>query len=168
METINFNTSNTIAESKILTEITKVFLQYIVFYNYLKQHQQVYMNSIKELGGLFPELVAWETEITLAEQDERIKFLSKKLASSLQVICYKMQIDFDVNKWINHVHRNAQILIPSLTKSSLIILLYHFLNYNRDYYLTVPYLKKIWVHIWSTNDKIHELANLGQKRKNEI
>lgn len=145
IERINLCTENT--DIKHLNDVKTIFARVIIFYNHLKQQKSIYYNSIKEFSRLFPDFVSWETENIKIEQEYRLNSLRQQLFRDLFKTCQKKYIDFDVNGWIDDLYRYAQILLPSFTKTTLIISLFLLMHYNQNFYISIPYLKKIYVYV---------------------
>lgn len=142
-----------------------MFTKTIIFCISIRQHQILYNNSITELNGLVPDLVKWDTDFSVKVYEKKIFYLSSKLLFTLKVICHNRNIDFDVNKWFDELLRNAQMFSSVFTKIMLFSLMQKLMYFYKDYYISIPYLKTIYVNVQRTVNKFAELRRPSQNSK---
>lgn len=145
-------------DCRMLQEITNIFIRIVISCIHIRKHQLIYIQSIKELKEFVPEVVDVEINITVAQYEKTLTFLSTKLARDLKPICKKKAIDFDASKWFDNLFKNAQMFLESFTKIMLIALLKKLMQHHTDLYLSIPYLKSLYLYIKRAVDRFQELS----------
>lgn len=157
MKTPFVGSLNTNHGSEILTGIKQLFVQTVVFYEHERQQYLIQVNYYSSLERVFPAFVEWGVKSCKTISQQKIRILNQFAVKQLTDICKKINIDFDVNSWIDHLHRAVQTLLPTCTKTSLIFHLHGFFNVQRDFYMTIPYLKKIFTYVMVATVHLREL-----------
>lgn len=147
----NSNTKSTHLDPQILvTEIVTKFSEIVMFYLHIENQCNLYLTSIRRLIWLPPDLLRMEEETTANQFCNKRSMLSIRLRSNLQKICDGRNIELDANKWFECVCRNVLHFSSSFNIRKLLEVLRMFLQDQSEYYLSIPFLTKIFKSVMNT------------------